>query len=307
VRTLDAAVKDSTIAGRRSKPEGSRWRRLPGRAPALFGRRRGCGGPRLQGRPERRRARTVLGPGQGHRHAHRDVRRCASRRPANDRLRLTPMTLLRVPPPLPRVVDLQRTYDAIVVGSGAGRRNGCPRAHLARPRRAPAGSGQAGDTTAELKSLEWPYDHPRRGDMPYTSHALRGAEYALRKPPYAPKDSPWKTVQSYVQGWSGSDYSKNILVDEKEHPYTGTNYAWVRARVLGARRTSGAARTPPERLRLQGQEPRRLGRGLADLVRGHRALLRQGRPLPRDLGHPEGLPISPTASSSARRASTRPR
>src|SRR6185503_3352315 len=67
------------------------------------------------------------------------------------------------------------------------------------------------------------------------SHALRGAEYALRKPPYAPKDSPWKTVQSYVQGWNGSDYSKNILVDEKEHPYTGTNYAWVRARVLGGK------------------------------------------------------------------------
>ena len=96
-------------------------------------------------------------------------------------------------------------------------------------------AGKQVDTTAELKSLEWPYDHPRRGDMPYTSHALRGAEYALRKPPYAPKDSPWKTVQSYVQGWSGSDYSKNILVDEKEHPYTGTSYAWVRARVLGGK------------------------------------------------------------------------
>src|SRR5258705_219583 len=96
-------------------------------------------------------------------------------------------------------------------------------------------AGKQLDTTAELKSLEWPYDHPRRGDMPYTSHALRGAEYALRKPPYAPRDSPWKTVQSYVQGWNGSDYSKKILVNEKEHPYTGTDYAWVRARVLGGK------------------------------------------------------------------------
>ena len=31
------------------------------------------------------------------------------------------------------------------------------------------------------------------------------------------------------------DYSKNIVVDEKDHPYTGTNYAWVRARVLGGK------------------------------------------------------------------------
>jgi choline dehydrogenase-like flavoprotein len=38
-----------------------------------------------------------------------------------------------------------------------------------------------------------------------------------------------------VQGWSGPDYSKNIVVNEKEHPYTGTNYAWVRARCLGGK------------------------------------------------------------------------
>ena len=42
-------------------------------------------------------------------------------------------------------------------------------------------------------------------------------------------------VYSYVQGWNGTDYSKNIVVDEKDHPYTGTNYAWVRARCLGGK------------------------------------------------------------------------
>src|SRR5256884_6580042 len=40
---------------------------------------------------------------------------------------------------------------------------------------------------------------------------------------------------SYVGGWGGSDYVKNILVDEKDHPYTGTKYAWVRARCLGGK------------------------------------------------------------------------
>jgi choline dehydrogenase-like flavoprotein len=145
------------------------------------------------------------------------------------------MTLLRIPPPPNKPVDLKRTYDAIVVGSGAA---GGMAAHVLTSQGLEVLLLEAGkhiDTTAELRSMEWPYEHPRRGDMPYTSHALRGAEYALRPPPYAPKGTPWKTVQSYVQGWSGSDYSKNILVDEKDHPYTGTNYAWVRARCLGGK------------------------------------------------------------------------
>ena len=38
-----------------------------------------------------------------------------------------------------------------------------------------------------------------------------------------------------MQGWDGPDYSKNIVVDEKDHPYTGTNYAWVRARTFGGK------------------------------------------------------------------------
>src|SRR5439155_557135 len=59
-------------------------------------------------------------------------------------------------------------------------------------------------------------------------------EYTIRTPPYA-KGSAFKHVYSYVGGWSGSDYVKNILVDEKDHPYTGTHYAWVRARCLGGK------------------------------------------------------------------------
>ena len=82
--------------------------------------------------------------------------------------------------------------------------------------------------------MEWPYEHPRRGDMPPGHHALTLNEYTIRKPPYAAGLKQSK-VYSYVQGWSGPDYSKNIVVNEKEHPYTGTNYAWVRARCLGGK------------------------------------------------------------------------
>jgi len=133
------------------------------------------------------------------------------------------------------VADLRTTYDAIVVGSGAA---GGMAAHVLTSRGMKVLLLEAGkklDIESELKSMEWPYDHPRRGDMPPGHHALMLNEYNIRQPPYATKDSPYKKVHSYVQGWGSADYSKNIVVDEKEHPYTGTNYAWVRARCLGGK------------------------------------------------------------------------
>ena len=56
--------------------------------------------------------------------------------------------------------------------------------------------------------MEWPYDHPRRGDMPSNDHALTLNEYTIRKPPYA-KGPRYQHVFSYVQGWSGTDYQKH--------------------------------------------------------------------------------------------------
>ena len=54
----------------------------------------------------------------------------------------------------------------------------------------------------------------------------------------------------------------------------------------------GPARAANVGLRLQGQVARRLRRGLADLVRRHRAVLRPRRPLPRHLG-PQGRIAAP--------------
>src|SRR3989442_9101766 len=142
--------------------------------------------------------------------------------------------LLQVRPPAPKEADLTTVYDAIVVGSGAA---GGMAAHALTSRGLSVLLLEAGrklDIESELKSMEWPYDHPRRGEMPRDSHAITLNEYTVRQPPYA-KDTEYKHVYSYVQGWSGSDYSKNIVVDEKDHPYTGTKYAWVRARLLGGK------------------------------------------------------------------------
>src|SRR6476646_6511479 len=131
-------------------------------------------------------------------------------------------------------VDLQTTYDAVIVGSGAA---GGMAAHVLTSQGMNVLMLEAGkklDINAELKSMEWPYEHPRRGEMAPGSHALTLNEYTVRQPPYA-AGSSFKHVYSYVQGWGGSDYSKNIVVDEKDHPYSGTNYAWVRARLLGGK------------------------------------------------------------------------
>jgi choline dehydrogenase-like flavoprotein len=144
------------------------------------------------------------------------------------------MSLLQARPAQPREVDLSRVYDAIIVGSGAA---GGMAAHVLTSHGLSVLLLEAGrklDIEAELKSMQWPYDHPRRGDMPPGSHGLGANEYTLRKPPYA-QGLPHKHVYSYVQTWNGTDYSKNIVVDEKDHPYTGTNYAWVRARCLGGK------------------------------------------------------------------------
>jgi choline dehydrogenase-like flavoprotein len=131
-------------------------------------------------------------------------------------------------------VDLKKVYDAIVVGSGAAGGMAAYVLASAGMKTLLLEAGKRINTTEELKSTEWPYEHPRRGEMPPDHHALTLNEYTIRNPPYA-EGLKANHVHSYVQGWGGSDYSKNIVVDEKDHPYTGTNYAWVRARCLGGK------------------------------------------------------------------------
>jgi choline dehydrogenase-like flavoprotein len=130
--------------------------------------------------------------------------------------------------------DLGRTYDAVVVGSGAA---GGMAAYVLTAQGLSVLLLEAGkrlNVENELRSMEWPWEHPRRGAMPTSYHALSMNEYTVRPPPYG-QGSSFEKVFSYLQNNRSSDYSKNLLVNEKDHPYTGTRYAWVRARVLGGK------------------------------------------------------------------------
>ena len=75
------------------------------------------------------------------------------------------------PPPEPAEVDLQTTYDAIVVGAGAagGRAANVLTAKGLKVLLLEAGKKVNLET--ELRSMQWPYEHPRRGDAPHCGGA----------------------------------------------------------------------------------------------------------------------------------------
>ncbi len=85
----------------------------------------------------------------------------------------------------------------------------------------------------EPKTMEWPYNAPFRGEVPASEHALNVAEYNMRDRPYglANELTPYKKVYSYV----GNRYTRPWIVDERQNPFNGTPYAWVRGRILGGK------------------------------------------------------------------------
>src|ERR1700730_12428840 len=129
-------------------------------------------------------------------------------------------------------VNLTKTYDAIVIGSGAA---GAMAAHVLPSHGLQVLLLEAGKKLPiekELRSMEWPYDNPYRGMLPPDKHSPSFNEYSIRYTPYGASFERSNYPLSYV---GSSDYLKNIVVDERENPFTGTNYAWVRARCLGGK------------------------------------------------------------------------
>src|SRR5262245_46991528 len=124
-------------------------------------------------------------------------------------------------------------YDVIIVGSGAA-------GGMAAFQLATAGikvlileAGRLLDPTREYRTMEWPYASMRRGRLPADEYAIGAAEYNMIDRPYGTA-GPFEKYRKLLS-YSGNTFTRDWVVDEKQHPTTGTPYAFVRARVLGGR------------------------------------------------------------------------
>ena len=87
------------------------------------------------------------------------------------------MTLVLTPPPEPAEVDLQTTYDAIVVGSGAAGGMAAFQLAMSGIKVLLLETGRMIDPQKEYKTMEWPYKDMRRHRLPVGEFALSAAEY----------------------------------------------------------------------------------------------------------------------------------
>ena len=137
------------------------------------------------------------------------------------------------PSDTPRVMPGSGPYDVIVVGSGAAGGMAAFQLAMAGVKVLMLEAGRMIDPATEYRTMEWPYADERRHRLPVGEFALSAAEYRTLDRPYGltPEMQRYKKVMSY----SGNTFTRDWMVNEKEHPLTGTPYAWVRARVLGGK------------------------------------------------------------------------
>jgi choline dehydrogenase-like flavoprotein len=123
-------------------------------------------------------------------------------------------------------------WDIIVVGSGAAGGMAAYQLAMAGVKVLLLEAGRMIDVKTEYRTMEWPYASMRRNRLPPGERPIAIAEYNFLDRPYGSNPA---YGSSKVMSYAANRFTRNWVVDEREHPTTGTPYAWVRARILGGK------------------------------------------------------------------------
>jgi choline dehydrogenase-like flavoprotein len=113
------------------------------------------------------------------------------------------------------MLDLKKTYDAIVVGSGAAGGVAAKELTEGGVEVLVLEAGPQLDPAKDFMTHAWPYEMPYRGF-----------------------DKPGDREKYYLNQWTADEYSRRLYIDEREHPYTtppDKPYIWVRSRCVGGK------------------------------------------------------------------------
>lgn len=154
-----------------------------------------------------------------------------------------------------RITPDSGPWDVIIVGSGAAGGMAAFQLATAGVKVLVLEAGRLLDWQKEYRTMEWPYQSMRRHRLPPEQQSIGVAEYDFLDRPYG--DNPVFAKYKKISSYAGNTFTRNWVVNEKEHPTTGTPYAWVRARVLGGKTNfwgRGALRYGPLQFKAASQD-----------------------------------------------------
>jgi len=124
-------------------------------------------------------------------------------------------------------------WDIIIVGSGAAGGMAAYQLAMAGVKVLLLEAGRMIDVKTEYRTMEWPYASMRRNRLPPGERPIAVAEYNFLDRPYG--SNPAYGPSAKVTSYAANRFTRNWVVDERQHPTTGTPYAWVRSRILGGK------------------------------------------------------------------------
>jgi choline dehydrogenase-like flavoprotein len=113
------------------------------------------------------------------------------------------------------MVDLKKTYDVIVVGSGAAGGVAAKELTEGGAQVLLLEAGPSLNPAKDYLTHRWPYEMPFRGF-----------------------DKPGDRQKFYPKQWTADEYSRGLYIEDPKHPYTtppGKPYTWVRSRFVGGK------------------------------------------------------------------------